>query len=83
MQLQGTATAIASDQAAGPDDRAPGRLCWECHAGPIVRIDGVGPGRMEDEVDGTDRLVQGMRDCEPRLHDGRIEIALTPTCARP
>jgi hypothetical protein len=50
---------------------------------PIVRIDGVGPGRVEDEVDGTDRLVQGMRDCKPRLYDGRIEIALTPACACP
>ena len=50
---------------------------------PILAIDGVGPGRMEDEVDGADRLVQGMRDRKPRLHDGRIEIALTPARARP
>ena len=50
---------------------------------PIVRIDGVGPGRVEDKVDGTDRLVQGVRDRKPRPHDGRIEIALTPACARP
>jgi hypothetical protein len=50
---------------------------------PIVPIDGVGPGRMEDEVDGADRLVQGVRDGKPRLHDGRIGIALTLPCARP
>jgi hypothetical protein len=29
---------------------------------PIVRIDGVGPGRTEDEVDGADRLVQVVGD---------------------
>jgi hypothetical protein len=50
---------------------------------PILAIDGVGPGRMEDKVEGTVRLVHGARDRTPRLHDGRIEIALTPACARP
>jgi hypothetical protein len=50
---------------------------------PILAIDGVGPGRMEDKVEGTVRLVQGVRDRTPRLHDGRIESALSPTCARP
>jgi hypothetical protein len=50
---------------------------------PIVCIDGVGPGRVENEVDGADRLVQGVRDRKPRLFDCRIEIALTPACARP
>ena len=50
---------------------------------PIVRINGVGAGRMEDEVDGADRLVQGVGDRKPCLHDGRIEIALVPACARP
>jgi hypothetical protein len=44
---------------------------------PIVRIDGVGPGRMEDEVDGADRPMQGVGDRKPCLHGGRIEIALT------
>ena len=50
---------------------------------PIVRIDGVGSGRVEDEVDGADGLVQGVRDRKSRLHDGRIEVALTSACARP
>ena len=50
---------------------------------PILAIDGIGSGRVEDEVDGADRLVQGVGDRKPCLHDGRIEIALVPACARP
>ena len=50
---------------------------------PILAIDGVGPGCVEDEVDGADCLMQGVRDRKPRLHDGHMETALAPACARP
>ena len=50
---------------------------------PILAIGGVGPGRMEDEVAGADRLVHAVGDRKPCLHDGRIEIVLAPACARP
>ena len=49
----------------------------------IALVDGVGAGGMEDQVNGADCLVHAMRDRKSCLHDGRVEVALALTCARP
>src|SRR5436190_20789577 len=49
----------------------------------IPLVDGVGAGGMEDQVDGANCLAHAMRDRKSCLHDGRVEIGLALTSARP
>src|SRR5262245_21217453 len=49
----------------------------------IALINCVGASGMEYQVDDADCLLHPMRDRKSCLHDGRVEVAFAPTCARP